>query len=112
MLTTSASLIKSYKELSVLKQVHKDGKSFAKFFATEMHEPRYWYAPDAIERIDLVEDLPRTSHDVIRKFLQQKMPVMFLDSAGKRMRELDKIEESLGKSTGGTFGKSFPRRTI
>lgn len=59
-----------------------------------------------------MEDLPRTSHDIVRKFLQQKMPVMFLDSAGKRMRELDKIEDSLGKSTGGTFGKSFPKKDV
>jgi len=107
MLTTLASLIKSYKELSVLKQVHKDGKSFAKFYATELHEPRYWYAPDAIERINLVEDIPRPSHDVIRKLLQQKLPIMFLDSAGKRMRELDKLEDSLRRSAGGTFGESL-----
>ncbi|KAH8663555.1 hypothetical protein BGZ60DRAFT_411602 [Tricladium varicosporioides] len=99
-----ANLIKSYKDLSALKQVHKDGKSFSKFFATELHEPRYWYAPDATERIDLIEDSPRLSHDIVRKVLQQKLPLRWLDAAGRAMREWDQAEDDISEDGRGQFG--------
>ena len=88
-----ASLVKSYKELLAMKQPgQKESRAFGRLFATELHEPRYWYAVDALDLIDLQVEVERGSHDFIRKFLQQKLPASFLDRVGKERRELDVIE--------------------
>lgn len=88
-----ASLVKSYKELLAMKQPgQKESRAFGRLFATELHEPRYWYAVDALDLIDLQVEVERGSHDIVRKFLQHKLPVSFLDRVGKERRELDEIE--------------------
>jgi hypothetical protein len=70
----------------------KESRAFGRLFATELHEPRYWYAVDALDLIDLQIEVERGSHDFVRKFLQQKLPASFLDRVGKERRELDDIE--------------------
>jgi hypothetical protein len=60
--------------------------------ATQLHEPRYYYSPDALDLIDLRIEKVRGSHDFIRKYLQQKLPVRFLDQIGRDRRELDEKE--------------------
>jgi hypothetical protein len=88
-----ASLVKSYQELLAIKQPgQKESRAFGRLFATELHEPRYWYAVDALDLIDLRVQEERGSHDIVRKFLQQKLPVSFLDRVGKERRELDDVE--------------------
>ncbi|RDL39332.1 uncharacterized protein BP5553_03672 [Venustampulla echinocandica] len=106
-----ADLIKSYRGLASLKQIHKDDRSFAKFFATELHEPRYWYAPDASELIDIGEESPRMAHDIVRKILQQKLPAIFLDAAGKSLREIDEFEPMM-EDRGGKFRVSSTITTL
>lgn len=70
----------------------KESRAFGRLLATQLHEPRYWYAVDALDLIDLRVQEERGSHDIVRKFLQQKLPVSFLDRVGKERRELDDVE--------------------
>jgi hypothetical protein len=97
----TAALIKSYRELSALKQPgRKKSWHFGQLFATTLHEPRYWYGPDAWDLVDLSTEDVRQTHDYVRTFLQKKMPVSFLDRAGKKRRELDELEERNELPTG------------
>lgn len=98
---TTASLIKSYKELSLLKQPgQQKSRKFGRLFATTLHEPRYWYGPDALDLVDLSTENVRQSHDYVCTFLQKNMPVNFLDRVGKERRELDEIERNKELPTG------------
>jgi hypothetical protein len=65
---------------------------FSKLLATQLHEPRYWYAPDAFNLIDLRVEEAKGKHDIVRKFLQQKVPSSFLDQVGTERRQIDDIE--------------------
>jgi hypothetical protein len=78
-----ASLIKSYKELSIMKRPgQKESRQIGRLLATALHEPRYWYAADALDLIDLRPEDVKESHDVFRTYLQRKAPVGFLDRIG------------------------------
>lgn len=68
---------------------------FGRVMATDLHEPRYWHTSDALELIDLTElraQSTKTPHDIVRNFLQKKLPASMLDRIGKEWRELDEIE--------------------
>ena len=66
----TASLIKAYKELSVMKQPgQKESRQIGRLLATTLHEPRYWYAADALDLIDLRPEDAKEYYDVVRTFL-------------------------------------------
>lgn len=89
----AASLVKSYRELLSMKQPEQsESRRVSKLLATQLHEPRYWYAPDAFNLIDLRVEETKGSHDIVRKFLQQTVPPSFLDEVGTERRKIDDIE--------------------
>ncbi len=94
-LTIPASLIKSYKELSSMKQPgQKESREIGRRLATRLHEPRYWYAQDALELIDLRHEgkAAKPRPDQIRIFLQKHVPISLLDRVGKEHRDVDKAK--------------------
>lgn len=84
-----------------------DCRVFGRLLATELHEPRYWYAVDALDLIDLQVEETRESHDSVREFLQKRLPVSFLDRVGKERRELDDITAKK-ELPSGTLLAEFP----
>ena len=91
------SLCKSYKTLLAMKQPsEQQSRKVGRLLATTLHEPRYWYAADALDLVDLSAEVTDSSvsPDRLRKFLQLRVPSGLLDREGKERRKLDDIEKS------------------
>lgn len=79
--------IRSFSEVATIKRPGIDvSKRMGGFLAKNLNEPRYWDSPDALEFFDLAPEAPDESVDQIRKFLQNRLPRNFLDTAGKEQR--------------------------
>lgn len=78
----------------------QESRKVGRLLATTLHEPRYWYAADALDLVDLSTGVtnsfgsPNDSPDRLRKFLQLRVPSGLLDREGKERRKLDDIEKS------------------
>jgi hypothetical protein len=106
-LTCSASLVEAYKKSLRLKQASTvESKEYRKFMATQLHEPRYEYSSDSLGLVDFNIEGTRGSTDIVRKFLQNRLPVRFLDDIGRERRELEAIKQQ-GELPSGTFIGAF-----
>jgi hypothetical protein len=72
----------------------KVSREIGRVLATTLHEPRYYYASDALDLLDLhsVDSKePFEAPDKFRTFLQRHVPRTMLDKTGKERREIDEV---------------------
>lgn len=72
----------------------KASREAGRVLATTFHEPRYYYASDALDLISLRAVDSKESKeapDKFRTFLQRHVPTTMLDKIGKERREIDEV---------------------
>jgi len=67
----------------------KETKAHAISFTRELHEPHYWRSPDALNLFNLSDEMSSDTPNLIRHFLQSKMPEKLLDQADKDRRKVE-----------------------